>query len=149
MMAIYEGGKMQMITALDAVNFYKKSTDRNAYPTIVEEEYKGKKLKYLVRKGTQILMLEKDEEFISTANPKELFKRLFTIMALEKDGRLMLRHSAEARPATEVKKLLSYNPFMLKDETRPILRVSLSKIKFLVEGVDFQITPTGVIILKH
>lgn len=149
MMAIYEGGKMQMITALDAVNFYKKSTDRNAYPTIVEEEYKGKKLKYLVRKGTQILMLEKDEEFISTANPKELFKRLFTIMALEKDGRLMLRHSAEARPATEVKKLLSYNPFMLKDETRPILRVSLSKIKFLVEGVDFQITPTGEIILKH
>ena len=149
MMAIYEGGKMQMITALDAVNFYKKSTDRNAYPTIVEEEYKGKKLKYLVRKGTQILMLEKDEEFISTANPKELFKRLFTITKLEKDGRLTLRHSAEARPATEVNKLLNAEPFMLKDATRPMIRVSLSKFKFLVEGVDFRITPTGEIILKH
>lgn len=149
MMAIYEGGKMQMITALDAVNFYKESTDRNAYPTIVEEEYKGKRLKYLVRKGTQILMLEKDEDYISTANPRELFKRLYTIMALEKDGRIMLRHSAEARPATEIKKLLSYNPFMLKDVVRPILRVSLSKIKFLVEGADFRITSTGEIILKH
>lgn len=149
MMAIYEGGKMQMITALDAVNFYKKSTDRNAYPTIVEEEYKGKRLKYLVRKGTQILMLEKDEEYISTANPRELFKRLYTITKLEKDGRLTLRHSAEARPATEVNKLLNAEPFMLKDATRPMIRVSLSKFKFLVEGVDFQITPTGEIKLKH
>lgn len=149
MMAIYEGGKMQMITALDAVNFYKESTDRNAYPTIVEEEYKGKRLKYLVRKGTQILMLEKDEDAISTANPRELFKRLYTITKLEKDGRLTLRHSAEARPATEVKKLLNAEPFMLKDATRPMIHVSLSKFKFLVEGVDFRITPTGEIILKH
>jgi hypothetical protein len=138
-----------MITALDAVNFYKKSTDRNAYPTIVEEEYKGKRLKYLVRKGTQILMLEKDEDTISTANPRELFKRLYTITKLEKDGRLTLRHSAEARPATEVNKLLNAEPFMLKDTTRPMIRVSLSKFKFLVEGVDFQITPIGEIILKH
>lgn len=149
MMAIYEGGKMQMITALDAVNFYKESTDRNTYPTIVEEEYKGKRLKYLVRKGTQILMLEKDEDTISTANPRELFKRLYTITKLEKDGRLTLRHSAEARPATEVNKLLNAEPFMLKDTTRPMIRVSLSKFKFLVEGVDFQITPIGEIILKH
>ena len=149
MMAIYEGGKMQMITALDAVNFYKESTDRIAYPTIVEEVYKGKRLKYLVRKGTQILMQEKDEEYISTTNQKELFKRLFTITKLEKDGRLTLRHSAEARPATEVKKYLSAEPFMIKDAPRPIIHVSLSKFKFLVEGVDFQITPTGEIILKH
>ena len=149
MMAIYEGGKMQMVTALDAAKFYKRSADRNDYPTIVPMEYKGRKLKYLVRKGTQILMLERGEESISTANPQELFKRLFTIMVLEKDGRLMLRHSSEARPATEVKKLLTYNPFMLSDDTRPILRVSLSKLNFLVEGYDFTITPLGEIKLKH
>lgn len=149
MMAIYEGGKKQMITALDAAKFYRGSTDRNDYPTIAPEEYEGKKLKYLVRKGTQILMLEKDEESISIANSKELYKRLFTIMVLEKDGRLMLKHSSEARPATEVKKLLTYNPFMLKDDTRSILRVSLSKLNFLVEGYDFIITPLGEIKLKH
>ena len=61
----------------------------------------------------------------------------------------MLRHSSEARPATEVKKLLTYNPFMLNDDTRPILRVSLSKLNFLVEGYDFTITPLGEIKLKH
>lgn len=145
MMAIYEGGKMQMVTTLEAAEFYNKHN----FPTIAPEEYKGKRLKYLVRKGTQIIMLERDEESISTANQGELYKRLFTIMALEKDGRLMLKHNAEARPATEIKKLLTYNPFMLKDDTRPILRVSLSKINFLVEGYDFEITPLGEIKLKH
>lgn len=149
MMAIYEGGKMQMITALDATKFYKESTDRNDYPTIVPEENKGKELKCLVRKGTQILMLEKDEEFVSSANPKELFKRLFTITKLEKDGRLTLRHSAEARPATELKKFLNAEPFMLKEDCRPLIHVSLSKFKFLVEGFDFTITSLGEIKLKH
>ena len=113
------------------------------------EEYKGGKLKYLVRKGSQILMLEKDEEFISTTNKKELYKRLFTITKLEKDGRLTLRHSAEARPATLINKLLNAEPFMLKDTTRPMIHVSLSKFKFLVEGPDFLITPSGEIKLKH
>ena len=149
MMAIYEGGKMQMITALKAAKFYKKSTDRDDYPTIVAEEYKGKKLKYLVRKGTQIIMLEKDEESISTAIPKELFNRLYTITKLEKDGRLTLRHNAEARPATDVNKYLNAEPFRLNADTRPLIHVSLSKFKFLVEGFDFIITPLGEIKLKH
>lgn len=145
MMAIYEGGKMQMITALDAAKFYNK----HDCPTIAQEEYKGKKLKYLVRKGTQIIMLEKDEESISTSIPKELFKRLYTITKLEKDGRLTLRHNAEARPATDINKFLNAEPFILNADFRPLIRVSLSKFNFLVEGFDFIITPLGEIKLIH
>ena len=149
MMAIYEGGKMQMVTALDAARFYKRSTDKSTIPTMVPEEYKGQKLKYLVRKGTQVLMLEKDEESISTSIPKELFKRLYAITKLEKDGRLTLRHSAEARSATEINKFINADPFILKEDARPLIRVSLSKFHFLVEGYDFTITPLGEIKLKH
>ena len=145
MMAIYEGGKMQMVTALDAAEFYNKHN----CSTIAPEEYKGKRLKYLVRKGTQIIMLERDEESISTSISKELFKRLYTITKLEKDGRLTLRHNAEARPATEINKFLNAEPFMLKEDVRPLIHVSLSKFKFLVEGYDFTITPLGEIKLKH
>ena len=145
MMAIYEGGKMQMVTTLDAAKFYNK----HECPTIVQEEYKGKKLKYLVRKGTQIIMLEKDEESVSTSIPKELFKRLYTITKLEKDGRLTLRHNAEARPATDIKKFLNAEPFILNADTRPLIHVSLSKFNFLVEGFDFIITPLGEIKLIH
>ena len=149
MMAIYEGGKMQMVTSLDAAEFYKRSSDRNTYPTIAPEEYKGKKLKYLVQKGTQIIMLEKDEDSISLSNPRELFKRLYTITKLEKDGRLTLRHNAEARPATDIKKFLNAAPFILNEDARPLIHVSLSKFNFLVEGVDFKITPLGEITLLH
>ena len=145
MMAIYEGGKMQMVTALDAAEFYNKHN----CPTIAPEEYEGKRLKCLVRKGTHIIMLEKDEESISTAISKELFKRLYTITKLEKDGRLTLRHNAEARPATDINKFLNAQPFMLKEDVRPLIHVSLSKFKFLVEGYDFMITPLGEIKLKH
>ena len=145
MMAIYEGGKMQMVTAIKASKFYNKQD----CSVMVSEEYQGKKLKYLVRKGSQILMLEKDEEFVSTLNHKELFKRLYTITKLEKDGRLTLRHNAEARPAKEIIKFLNANPFKLDEESRPLIHVSLSKFKFLVEGYDFTITPLGEIKLKH
>ena len=55
-----------------------------------------------------------------------------SITKLEKDGRLTLRHSAEARPATEVNKLLNAEPFMLKDATRPMIHVSLSKLAFFL-----------------
>ena len=145
MMAIYEGGKKQMVTALKAADYYNK----HGNPTIAPEELNGMKLKYLVRKGTQILMLERDEETISTTNPKELFKRLYTITKLEKDGRLTLRHNAEARPATDINKFLNADPFMLASEPRPLIHISLSKFHFLVEGYDFTITPLGEIKLTH
>ena len=145
MMAIYEGGKKQMVTALKAADYYNK----HGNPTIAPEELNGMKLKYLVRKGTQILMLEKDENTITTTNTKELFRRLYTITKLEKDGRLTLRHNAEARPATDINKFLNAAPFMLDADTRPLIHISLSKFNFLVEGYDFTITPLGEIKLKH
>lgn len=144
MMAIYEGGKKQMVTALKAADYYNK----HGNPTIAPEELNGMKLKYLVRKGTQILMLEKDEKTITTTNTKELFRRLYTITKLEKDGRLTLRHNAEARPATDINKFLNAAPFMLDADTRPLIHISLSKFNFLVEGYDFTITPLGEIKLK-
>ena len=94
-------------------------------------------------------MLEKDEDSISLSNPRELFKRLYTITKLEKDGRLTLRHNAEARPATDIKKFLNAAPFILNEDARPLIHVSLSKFNFLVEGVDFKITPLGEITLLH
>lgn len=145
MMAIYEGGKKQMVTALKAADYYNK----HGNPTIAPEELNGMKIKYLVRKGTQILMLEKDEKTITTTNTKELFKRLYTITKLEKDGRLTLRHNAEARPATDINKFLNAAPFMLDADTRPLIHISLSKFNFLVEGYDFTITPLGEIKLIH
>ncbi len=156
MMAIYQGmvkGKrkttFELVNALDAVKFFKKSTSRSDYPAIVPEEKKGLPLKWCVRKGTHLLMLEEDEESISLTNAEELSNRLFTITKMDKVGRLTCRNSKEARTAGDLKSYVNANPFRLQDGYRPILCISPINFNFLVEGYDFTITPLGEIKLKH
>ena len=156
MMAIYQGmvkGKRKttfvLVNALDAVNYFKESTDRNDYPAIVPEEKKGLPLKWCVRKGTHIIMLEEDEESISLTNAEELSNRLFTITKMDKNGLLTCRNSKESRVAGELKAFLNSSLFRLQDGYRPILRMSPANFNFLVEGYDFEITPLGEIKLKH
>lgn len=156
MMAIYQGfvkGKRKtsfvLVNALDAVKFFKESTDRYDYPFIVPEEKNGLPLKWCVRKGTQILMLEDNEETLSLVNECELSNRLFTITKMDKSGLLTCRSSKDARAAGELKPFLNSNSFKLRDGYRPILRMSPINFHFLVEGYDFTITPLGEIKLKH
>ena len=156
MMAIYQGmvkGKrkttFELVNALDAVTFFKKSTNKDDYPAIVPEEKKGLPLKWCVRKGTHLIMLEEDEENISLTNAQELSNRLFTITKMDKSGLLTCRNSREARTAGELKIFLNSSLFHLRDGYRPILRMSPANFNFLVEGYDFEITPLGEIKLKH
>ena len=156
MMAIYQGivkGKRKtsfvLVNALDAVKFFKESTDRNDYPSIVPEEKSGLKLKCFVKKGTHLLMLEEGEESISLANANELSSRLFTITKMDKNGLLTCKNSKEARAAGELKSFLNSSLFRLLEGYRPILRMSPANFNFLVEGYDFTITPLGEIKLKH
>lgn len=156
MMAIYQGivrskrkTSFVLVNALDAVSFYKESTDRNDYLSIVPEENKGLPLKWCVKKGTHLLMLEEGEESISFSNTEELSNRLFTITKMDKNGLLTCRNSKEARIAGELKSFLNSNLFRLRDGYRPILRMSPTNFHFLVEGYDFTITPLGEIKLIH
>ena len=156
MMAIYQGmvnGKrkttFELVNALDAVKFFKESTNRSDYPAIVPEEKKGLPLKWCVRKGTHLLMLEEGEESISLTNAEELSIRLFTITKMDKSGLLTCRNSKDARTAGELKPFLNSNLFRLQEGYRPILRMSPANFNFLVEGYDFTITPLGEIKLKH
>ena len=156
MMAIYQGivkGKRKtkfiLVNALDAAKFYKRSTDRNDYPSLVPEELDGLPLKWCVRKGTQVIMLEDGEESVSLANEEEMSNRLFTITKMDKSGLLTCRNCKEARPAGDLKGFLNSSPFKLRDGYRPILRMSPINFHFLVEGYDFTISPLGEIKLKH
>lgn len=156
MMAIYQGmvkGKrkttFELVNALDAVKFFKKSTNRSDYPSIVPEEKNGLPLKWFVKKGTHLLMLEESEESISLTNAEELSERLFTVTKMDKVGRLTCRNSKEARTAGDLKSYVNANPFKLQDGYRPILCISPINFNFLVEGYDFTITPLGEIKLKH
>jgi CRISPR-associated endonuclease Csn1 len=156
MMAIYQGfvkGKRKtsfvLVNALDAVKFFKESTDRYDYPFIVPERMDELPLKYCLRKGTQVIMLEENEESIGITNTEELGKRMFTIMKMAKNGQVTFRNCKEARPAGDLNSYINANPFRLNEDCRPMLRMTPSKFHFLVEGYDFTITPLGEIKLKH
>lgn len=156
MMAIYQGtvnGKrkttFELVNAMTAVNFFKESTNKDDYPTVVPQEKKGLPLKWCVKKGTHLLMLEEGEESISLANAEELSNRLFIITKMDKNGLLTCRNSKEARVAGELKNFLNSSLFRLREGYRPILRMSPANFNFLVEGYDFTITPLGEIKLLH
>ena len=156
MMAIYQGivkGKRKtsfvLVNALDAAKFYKRSTDRDDYPSLVPEDKNGLPLKWCVKRGTHLLLLEDGEDSISLTNAEELSNRLFTITKMDKVGRLTCRNGKEARTAGELKSFVNANPFKLRDGYRPILCMSPINFHFLVEGYDFTITPLGEIKLKH
>ncbi len=149
-MAIYEGevkGKVkrifQLVNMLKAATILNTKQDEKLVPTV----YKGLNLKYVIRKGTQLLMLEQGENRNSVLADKHT--RLFHVTQMKKDGRLILCHSSEARQETEIKKYRNANPFVESDDVRPTMIISLNKFDFLVEGYDFELTALGEIIFKQ
>lgn len=149
-MAIYEDEvkgylkrKHKIVNMLEAARYF-NGTQLETIP----ETYNGLKLKYLLRKGTKILLLEKGEQVENMDYLKNLHTRLYYITKLEKDGRLTVCNNKESRQMKELGKYLSASPFSCHEETRPLIRISLNKFDFLVEGYDFTINPLGEIKFK-
>lgn len=149
-MAIYEDEvkgylkrKHKIVNMLEAARYF-NGTQLETIP----ETYNGLKLKYLLRKGTKILLLEKGEQVEDMDYLKNLHTRLYYITKLEKDGRLTVCNNKESRQMKELGKYLSASPFSCHEETRPLIRISLNKFDFLVEGYDFTINPLGEIKIK-
>lgn len=149
-MAIYEDEvkgylkrKHKIVNMLEAARYF-NGTQLETIP----ETYNGLKLKYLLRKGTKILLLEKGEQVEDMDYLKNLHTRLYYITKLEKDGRLTVCNNKESRQMKELGKYLSASPFSCHEETRPLIRISLNKFDFLVEGYDFTINPLGEIKFK-
>lgn len=149
-MAIYEDEvkgylkrNHKIVNMLEAARYF-NGTQLETIP----ETYNGLKLKYLLRKGTKILLLEKGEQVEDMDYLKNLHTRLYYITKLEKDGRLTVCNNKESRQMKELGKYLSASPFSCHEETRPLIHISLNKFDFLVEGYDFTINPLGEIKFK-
>ena len=145
-MAIYEGlvkGKMkrtyEIVNMIEASNYYKESSGLTKLYPIAPEEKNGMKYRCKVTTGTQIILLQSDDEEIDLADPKELSARMYYVAIMQKDGRLQLRHNQEAREATVLKKEARAGAYKKTDEYRSQITLSLSDFHALVEGVDFDI----------
>ena len=148
-MAIYEGEvKGQKKRNFKIVNMLEASQFMNGKGTqIIPKTNSGLNLKYILRKGTQILMLENGEQIDNNSIDK-LNYRLYYITKLKKDGRIAICHNAESRAMTDITKYMTANPFIISDPTRPLIQISLNKFDFLIEGYDFDLTPLGEIKFK-
>ena len=153
-MAIYEGevkGKMkrnyEIVNMIDAAAYFKESTGlTNLYP-IAPEEKNGLKFRCAVRTGTQIILLQSDDEEIELVNKKELSRRFYYVAVMQKDGRIVLRYNQDAREATILKKERKSGAYKVGEQYRSEIMLSLSDFHALVEGVDFKINVLGEITL--
>lgn len=154
MIAVYEGEdskgrikrEFEEVKNIDAANYFRKSNDSfsNNYGIVPRKSSKGYELIYRLKIGTMVLLYEKASEEIWELDKCQQQKRLYKITGISlSDGRLVLLHHQEARPASEVKQ--KDGAFFANEEFRPKIRMRLSQFKALINGVDFELNDLGEI----
>ena len=158
-MAIYVGydkkGKersvFELISNLDACNYFKKSNDKetvgnNLFP-LSKNDYP---LKYVLKKGTLVLLYEDTPEEIRQCTKDELVRHLYKVTGMSsmvvggnEYGTLVLLHSQEARPSGEVK--AKNGAYKQNEEFRSSIKLLHTQFKALVAGYDFEINDLGEI----
>ena len=153
-MAIYEGevkGKLkrtyEIVNMMDAAAYYKKSAGMTSQYPIAPENKNGLRFRCVVRTGTQIILLQSDNEEINLAYKEDLARRFYFVAVMQKDGRLVLRYNQEARDATTLKKERKSGAYKVGEQYRSEIMLSLSDFHALVEGVDFKINVLGEIVM--
>lgn len=151
-MAIYEGevkGKMkrtyEIVNMIDAASYFKKSSDLTKRYPIVPETKNGLKYRCTVRTGTQIILLQSDDEEINLADKENMARRFYFVAVMRGDGRIVLRYNQDARDATTLKKERKSGAYKVGEQYRSEIMLSLSDFHALVEGIDFKINVLGEI----
>lgn len=153
-MAIYEGevkGKMkrtyEIVNMIDAAAYFKKSAGLTKQYPIAPENKNGLNFRCTVRTGTQIILLQSDNEEINLKDKEDLARRFYYVAVMRSDGRIVLRYNQDARDATTLKKERKSGAYRTGEQYRSEIMLSLSDFHALVEGVDFQINVLGEIIM--
>ena len=153
-MAIYEGevkGKMkrtyEIVNMIDAAAYYKKSAGLTKQYPIAPENKNGLKYRCSVRTGTQIILLQSDNEVINLEDKEDLARRFYFVAVMKKDGRIVLRYNQDAREASVLKKERKSGAYKAGEQYRAEIILSPSDLHALVEGVDFKINVLGEIVM--
>ncbi len=155
LLAIYEGeikGKVkrgyELVKNIEAAEFYKASTSKGDYPSIVpEKDEKGLPLKHILTIGKHVLLYESSASEIDFKDIHDLSKRLYKITGLsylpvgKGFGNIVMRHHQEARASSEIK--IKNGAYKNNEEYRPSILMLHTQFHALVEGEDFIITPLG------
>lgn len=113
----------------------------------------GYPLRYILRKGSMVLLYEKSPEELRTCSKVELAKRLYKVtgLSLKVDkkrylyGMVTLKHHQEASRELKTKN----GQWKVGEAYRPVIEMSHNQINAYVEGWDFDMTVTGEIKFRH
>jgi len=162
-MAIYEikdeNGKIKrsckLVNMLEAGQYYKLSNKkhRKLYPIVPEKNIENEySLKYILTKGLMVLLYEKHPEKIWEISDKERLTRLYEITQLDTEQScIKLLYHQEAREKNKITKYMGLKSGMKggknigKFKEFPWIKIGPNDFDALVEGFDFNITPTGKI----
>lgn len=158
-MAIYVGtnkkGKekkaFELVSNLDACNYYKKSNDKEYVDyNLVPLSKNDYPLKYVLKRGTMVLLYENTPDELRECSKSELIKRLYKVTGLSsfipgdhEYGRITLIHSQEARPSSEIK--VKAGAYKQLEEFRNGILLLHTQFNALVSDYDFQINDIGEI----
>jgi len=160
-MAIYEGkdkkGKVkrssELINMLDAGKLLKLKRENNSTNEIVSKIDKKTNypLKYVLTKGKMVLLYENTPEEIWEISDNERLERLFEITQLDraKGAGIKLLYHQESREKKKITVFMGLKVGMKggknigKHKQYPWIKIGHNSFDALVEGYDFNITPTG------
>lgn len=160
-LAIYEGivkGKRkrdyELIKTIEAASFFKESTDKNDFPSLVpEKSEEGYPLIYELKIGQHVILYENSPQEIDLNDNTDISKRLYYITGLSylpgktTYGSVEMRHHQEARMVKELQ--LTKGAYKQSDKYRGRIFLYHTQFNALVEGRDFIITPLGEIRLLN
>ncbi len=100
-------------------------------------------LKYILKKGLMVIFYKENPLEIYDLGLTDLHNRLYKLSKFDAQGRLTFRTHFEAKQASELTEI--YNV----DFEKPFeqIRLQVSKLNMIVEGYEFNMTPSGKIIL--
>lgn len=149
---IYEGKNTKGETCrsflvISNIEAAKRYNSRSTHEIIPTKDENGYPLKMILRVGTMVLLYRTSSEELYNANSESLITRLYKVVSLGKDGRVILRHHQEARAKKDLGNMVALDDNKL-DIVMPHTRISYTKLNALIQGQDFELTDTGKIVFN-
>lgn len=161
-MAIYEGlvknkikRDFELVKTLDAVTYFKDSTCKVEFPTLVPSKSNAElPLKSIIKIGTMVLLYENTPAEIDFSDKIDLARRLYKVVGLSSMvisgyayGIMLLRYHQEARQTKDLKS--KNGRYKNGEQYRPLIGLLHTQFDVLVEGFDFHINALGDIELLN
>ena len=141
-----EKREFEEVRMIDAANYFKRSNERNITedPIVPPYSKSGFSLVYKLSIGTMVILFDNNPEEVWDYDRKTIQKRLYKITRMSlTDGRMVLVHHQEARPANDL--LAESSAYNYDGVLKPMLRIGFNQFNALVQGVDFEINDLGEI----